>query len=166
MKEKKNSPVNPLSRTSQLIVEESSGEVLIYDLDRNQAHHLNRSASIIWKHCDGHKSASQIADIVGRELSTPVSEELVREALADLSDAVLLSNPVTAPRMTRRQMTARLGAAALAIPVILSLAGPTAAQACSGAIFAATGTPCGPTGATGSTGETGPTGPVGATGAI
>ena len=155
----KNVQLRPLARTSQLIVEELSDEVLIYDLDRDKAHNLNRSASIVWKHCDGLATTNEIAEILGRELASPVDEQLVWLALYELEDAFLLQNKIEAPPaislMTRRQMTAGLGAAALlAIPVILSLVAPAAAQACSP----------GPTGPTGPTGATGPTGPMGVMG--
>ncbi len=157
----KNVQLKPLARTSRLIVDEDfSDEVLIYDLDRHKAYHLNRSASIVWKHCDGLATTNEIAEILGRELASPGGEELVWLALYELDDAFLLQNKIKAPPavslMTRRQMTAGLSASALlAIPVILSLVGPVAAQATS---------PRGPTGAMGSTGVMGPTGPRGPTG--
>ncbi len=156
----KNAQLKPLARTSRLIVEELSDEVLIYDLDRDKAHHLNRSASIVWKHCDGLATTNEIAKILSREMASPVSEELVWLALYELEDAFLLQNKIKGPPavslMSRRQMTAGLSAAALlAIPIILSLIAPAAAQATS---------PFGPTGATGATGPTGATGATGATG--
>ncbi|MGI8885292.1 MAG: PqqD family protein, partial [Pyrinomonadaceae bacterium] len=156
----KNAQLKPLARTSRLIVEELSDEVLIYDLDRDKAHHLNRSASIVWKHCDGLATTNEIAKILSREMASPVSEELVWLALYELEDAFLLQNKIKGPPavslMSRRQMTAGLSAAALlAIPVILSLVAPAAAQATS------PGTP-GPTGPTGATGP--PRGATGATG--
>jgi hypothetical protein len=175
----KNAQLKPLARTNRLIVEELSDEVLIYDLDRDKAHHLNRSASIVWKHCDGLATTNEIAEMLGQELDSPVGEELVWLALYELEDAFLLQNKIKAPsaitQMTRRQMTTGLSAAALlAIPVILSLVAPTAAQGCSPFQTGPTG-PTGPTGQTGPvgvkramdpcptgpTGETGPTGPQG-----
>ncbi len=164
--------LKPLARTNRLIVEELPDEVLIYDLDRHKAHHLNRSASIVWKHCDGLATTNEIAEILGRELASPVGEEFVWLALYELDDAFLLQNKIKAPTaislMNRRQMAASLSATALlAIPVILSLVGPTAAQASSPGPTGATGPtgPIGPTGAIGPTGPTGPIGPTGATGA-
>lgn len=153
----------PLARTARLAVVESVDEVLIYDLDRDRAHHLNRSASIVWKHCNGLATTKEIAEIVGRELGSPVGEEFVWLALYDLEESFLLQDKVQASpaisRMSRRQMTARLGAVALAAaPIILSLAAPPAVRALSG--------PTGPTGATGATGATGPTGPTGPTGLL
>jgi len=149
--------LKPLARTNQLIVEELPDEVLIYDLDRHKAHHLNHSASIVWKHCDGLATTNEIAEILGRELGSPVGEEFVWLALYELEDALLLQNKIKAPTaislMNRRQMAASLSATALlAIPTILSLVGPVAAQA---------GSPRGVTGATGPSGVTGPTGPIG-----
>lgn len=176
----KNAQLKPLARTSQLIIEELSDEVLIYDLARDKAHHLNNSASIVWKHCDGLATTNEIAEILGRELASPVGEELVWLALYELEDAFLLQNKIKAPPaislMNRRQMTTGLSAAALlAIPVILSLVAPAAAQACSPGGTTGTTGPTGPTGPTGTTGPqgvmgllgpcpTGPTGPTGATG--
>ena len=43
----------PLARRERLLVEELPDEVLVYDLDREKAHCLNRTAALIWNHCDG-----------------------------------------------------------------------------------------------------------------
>jgi len=51
----------PLARQDRLVVQELSEEVLVYDLDRHRAHCLNRTAALIWRHCDGSTSVAEMA---------------------------------------------------------------------------------------------------------
>jgi len=42
-------------------VEELLDESVIYDLKTNKAHSLNRTATLVWRHCDGHTTVTQMA---------------------------------------------------------------------------------------------------------
>ncbi len=48
----------PVARHKNLIVKELPDETLIYDLDSDKAHCLNQTAALVWKNCDGTRSAS------------------------------------------------------------------------------------------------------------
>ena len=58
-------------------------EILVYDRERNVGHCLNSTAAAAWKLCDGKRSASELAKIMTRELSTQVNEPVVLLALED-----------------------------------------------------------------------------------
>jgi hypothetical protein len=136
--------IKPQARSEGLVIQELSDEVLIYDLERDKAHCLNQSAALIWKHCDGKTSISQLAQMIAKESGLPANEELVWLALEQLSKAQLL--PQTVKRdagkkpMTRREVIKRIGlGAAAAIPVVTSIVAPMAAQA---ATLLPPGSPC------------------------
>src|SRR5882762_10319132 len=122
--------VSPVARTESLIVKEVDGETLVYDLKTDKAHCLNDTAARVWKNCDGHNSVSEIAEVLSRESNFRVKEDLVWIALDQLERFKLLdeapAKPVHLFGMTRRQMVARLGLAAFALPAIVSIVVPTA----------------------------------------
>jgi hypothetical protein len=120
--------VLPHARQQSVIVKDLLDEVLIYDLDRNKAHCLNQSAAIVWRNCDGKSSISQIRKVLQKELSTPVSEEVVWLAIDQLNQFHLLEQGITRPQngVSRRSVLKNIGIAALAIPAIVSISAPTA----------------------------------------
>ena len=115
--------VSPVARTESLIVKEVDGETLVYDLKTDKAHCLNDTAARVWKNCDGRNSVSEISEILSAESNTTVKEDLVWLALDQLQNFKLLeetpAKPVHLFGMTRRQMVARLGIAAVALPAIV-----------------------------------------------
>jgi hypothetical protein len=124
----------PQARKEGLVVRELADELLVYDTHRDKAHCLNKTAALIFKHCDGRSSASEIAHTLSLELNAPVDEKLVWFALEQLSKDHLLEESVPIPSlmsgMTRRQMVRALGlAAVVAVPVVTSIVAPTPAQA-------------------------------------
>ena len=126
----------PLMRTERLIVDELRDEVLVYDLDRHQAHCLNSTAALVWKHCDGQTNPPDIARRLQDELRVPWKEDHVWLALRQLEQIHLLEAPIALPPqlagMSRRQMVRALGvAAAVAVPLVTSIVAPTPAQAAS-----------------------------------
>jgi hypothetical protein len=120
----------PVARKTDLVIEELSDETLVYDLNTKRAHCLNPTAASIWKNCDGQNSVAQIATSVERELGSPVSEEVVWLGLEQLASYRLLDNPPAAAKKTnvsRRQLMKKLGlAAAVSLPIIISITAPTA----------------------------------------
>lgn len=124
----------PLARKEGLIVQELPDELLIYDLNRHDAYCLNRSAALVWKHCDGRKNVRQIARLLGAELPARVAEDLVWLTLDRLFKArLVVGRSVPSDRRTRvsrREVAQKLGMASLlALPVITSIVAPAAAQA-------------------------------------
>jgi hypothetical protein len=125
--------VSPVARTESLIVKEVDGETLVYDLTTDKAHCLNDTATRVWKNCDGRKTVSEISAALSAESNTKVKDEVVWLALDQLDRFKLLEEAPAKPGflagMTRRQMVARLGIAAVALPAIVSIVSPTALAA-------------------------------------
>lgn len=140
---------NPIARKNDLVVQETSDEVLVYDLKTSKAHCLNSSAAMIWKSCNG---SNTVADIV-REFENngigSVSEDFVWLAIDQLNEKDLLANN-TVTRFngfSRRKALKTIGlASAVALPVIASLVAP---QQALGAVSCACQTPINCAGLTG-----------------
>src|SRR6266550_6313102 len=140
----------PKARTEQLIVKEIDDEVLVYDLKTDQAHCLNKTAALVWQHCDGQRSMSDIADSIAKHTDAPVDERVVLLALDGLGKHELLEKSLMRPAylegISRRELAKQVGLAALAIPVILSISSPAPAQTasqCASSNNRPNGCPCG-----------------------
>ena len=120
----------PKARTENLIIKELSDEVLVYDLDHNKAHCLNRTAALVWKVCDGKTSIEEINDRLADQTGVAVDERIIWLALKELETIDLLSQSTSKPAfiasLSRRQLIRNIGVAAVVLPAIISLATPTA----------------------------------------
>jgi hypothetical protein len=130
--------VVPAARSEGLVVERLGGETLVYDTERDQAHHLNPTAAVVFELCDGRATVGELAAIAAARLGQPVGAETVREALALLIERELLSQtPHSDAGVSRRQVVrhaALAGAGVVAAaPVIKSIVAPTPAHAQSSA---------------------------------
>src|SRR5205085_6124581 len=105
----------PRARKDKLVTTELAGERLVYDEKLDKAHCLNRTAALVWEHCDGRTTVAQMARLLESETKSPASNELVWLALHQLEKSHLLEKPLTRPaqvaRMSRREMVKRLGIA-------------------------------------------------------
>jgi hypothetical protein len=124
--------MRPEARIEGLLVEEVGDELVIYDVQRHRAHRLNRSAALVWRSCDGHKTVAELTRSLQQELSPAADKNLVCRAVHRLGKARLLREPASgsagAPRMTRRQALSRLGrtaALAFLVPAVTSITAPT-----------------------------------------
>ena len=126
----------PLARTDSLIVKELPDETLVYDRERDKAHCLNTTAALVWKNCDGRKTIAQLQELMEKEAGSPVPEEMIWLALDQLENFKLLSDapikPLELTGMSRRNLVKRIGFAALALPLIISISAPTAQAQASG----------------------------------
>ena len=129
----------PHARKEALLVQELADELLVYDLENHRAHCLNKTAALVWRHCDGQASPSEMARTLQKELRFPADQELVRFALDQLRRAHLLeernSPAVARTHYSRREFVKKLEklglAAAATLPVVSSLVSPTPAHAMS-----------------------------------
>lgn len=126
----------PSARQEGLVVREVADEVLVYDLERHEAHCLNASAAAVWRACDGSKTVAQIASQLRGELDPSIDEDVVWVALSELWKQNLLQGedePKTRSGLSRATLLKRagVGAAALSLPAITSLVAPTVAHAVS-----------------------------------
>ena len=117
-----------LARQKDIVVQELPDELMLYDLKRHKAHCLNTTAALIWNHCNGQTTVSEMAALLEQEVGSPVDEEVVLYALDKLGKANLLEEPLDLPPasgLSRRRMMKRLGVGAMAaLPVVMSLVSP------------------------------------------
>ena len=120
----------PLARRDPLVVNEFHGEVLVYDPDSHDAYCLNPTSALVWKNCDGRTTITETAQLLGRELNVPIDNDVVWLALSQLEKAKLLQGQVEPPpgsrKISRRELTRRIGIAALLLPAITVLFVPPA----------------------------------------
>ena len=134
-----NHQTKPRARKQGLVVQALPDETLVYDLDRDLAHCLNETASLVWRRCDGRTTTKEIARSLSKSLKQPVDEKIVWLALDQLDRNHLLSEesfiPKTVAGMNRREVVRALGiTAAIAIPAVVSIVAPTPAQAATGCL--------------------------------
>lgn len=121
----------PLAKKDGLKVQTVDQDTLVYDSTTDKAYVLNPSAAAVWKACNGQRTVPELAQLLNRE--TPTDEQVVWYALGQLNE--LLQEPVPVPqelaRISRRKFLKRAGlvAAAVAIPVVVSIVAPSPAAA-------------------------------------
>lgn len=118
----------PLSRFNNIVVQNLSDEVLIYDLLSNKAYYLNATSTTVFNACDG---KTTLADLKAK---SQLTDDLIFLALDELKKAELLEKDVqySSPfdGMSRREVIRKVGLSSLiALPVISSVIAPTAAHA-------------------------------------
>ncbi len=131
---------HPKRRDEGLIVREVESEVIVYDLDRHEAHCLNPEAARLWGACDGARDGREILRHVYGDQPTPGHEaalllglqQLREKHLLDDSDADSEFEPVA--HVNRRELLSRYGkvaAVTVALPAVMSIVSPTPAEAAS-----------------------------------
>jgi Coenzyme PQQ synthesis protein D (PqqD) len=124
----------PRARQEDLVIEGLDGETLVYDMRTHKAHCLNRTAALVWNHCDGRATVGEMAKVLENELSMLVRAEVVWMALEQLDKAQLLADHLpkstTHQTISRRAVMRRIGlGAAIALPIVSSILAPTTAEA-------------------------------------
>ena len=126
------SPQFPCARKTGLVIQDMPDEVLVYDLDTNKAHCLNKSAAFVWRSCDGKTSVSDIARLFEIQSGDKVSDDFVWLALDQLNENALLESEVKASfaGKSRREVIKKIGlASVVALPIVASLVAPKSAMA-------------------------------------
>lgn len=122
----------PVARKEGLVIQETSQEVLVYDLASNKAHCLNQTAAFVWKSCDGNNSIPEITRLFENEVGSAVHEDLIWLAIDQLNEKNLLEQELSngfAGR-SRREVIKKIGlATVVALPIVASLTAPTSALA-------------------------------------
>ncbi len=135
--------LKPEARTEGIVTQEMPDEVLVYDLVSNKAHCLNSTAGMIWKSCDGRSTTAEIRAVVEKETGKSVSDDVILLAVDQLrSTNLLVSNEVIEQSgLNRRELIKRAGlAAAIALPIVSSIAVPSNVMASASGLPA--GSPC------------------------
>ena len=126
----------PRARQDGLLEETVGEELLLYDQESHTAHCLSPIAACVWRHCDGEHDLTGLAELVG------ASKDLVADTLHELREKdLVVAGPQlrqsTVPGESRREAigrAARYGAAAAAVPLVVSATAATPAMASSGEI--------------------------------
>ena len=124
----------PIARKENIVVQKLDNETLVYDLDTNKAVCLNETSCMIWNYCNGKNSVEKIADLVSVETKALVSTELVELCIEQLHRESLLDNncdlTTSLTGLSRREAIKRIGlSTAIALPIVASIAAPSAVQA-------------------------------------
>lgn len=117
---------------ADLVVQEVRDELLVYDLNNNKAHCLNKTAAMVWNACDGRSAVTDIARSIGLETGGNVSDDIVWMAIDQLRENDLLETPsaLSAYSRSRREAIKKIGlASVVALPVVASLVAPQSALA-------------------------------------
>ena len=119
------------SRTAH--AEMLNDEICIYEWTAKRVHALNATAAQVWALCDGTRSVAEIAETLRREIGLH-ADDVVALAVAQFSEAGLLEAQVPAGTLalSRRRMVKQLGLTAAMLPVVSSIAAPSALEAASG----------------------------------
>ncbi len=114
----------PRRRPTGIVTEHLDGEVLLYVEATHRAFCLNPAASRVWESIDGTRDVAAIA----RQAS--MDPELVGSTLREMGDAGLLTEVPDLPAvdLSRRRL---VRAGLVAIPLILAITVPRAAEAAS-----------------------------------
>lgn len=124
----------PLSRQSDILVQDLEDELLIYDLRINKAYCLNQTSALVFQLSDGVKTVSEISELMSQKLGVLVGEELVWLALQNLEKENLLGNSEeltdVLANLSRREIVKKVGLASMvALPIIASVIAPSPAAA-------------------------------------
>jgi hypothetical protein len=125
--------VQMATRIDDVIIERCGSEMVVFVPVTNEAHSLNRTASLIFDLCDGVTTRAQMVGAL-QDVGLPADASVVNLALAELVDAslVVLDDPRQQLGVSRRTVIRRLGLSATAIallPVVETiLVQPAAAQ--------------------------------------
>ena len=143
---KKREPRAPRARKDGLLVQELHGEVLVYDLERDKAHCLNPTAALIWQHCDGQTTITELTGLLENSLNSPADESIIWYTLNQLEKDHLLEDPLAWPagmeRISRRALVRRIGVAVILLPLITTITAPTALATASCGMACGTGNSC------------------------
>ncbi|MEO8071682.1 MAG: PqqD family protein [Acidobacteriota bacterium] len=122
----------PTARKEGLVIQEMPDEILVYDLETNQAHCLNQTAASVWKNCDGVNSVTDIKLKLEKEFNSVIPEDFVWLAIDQLSKDKLLEKEIETKisGLSRREVIKRIGFASMAaLPVVAMLSFPQNALA-------------------------------------
>ncbi len=121
-----------ISKVDGLLTERVGAEVLVYNRTRQETHALNETAAIVFDLADGKTTREAMMAEVARRSGLPEDMDIVDYAIAELTEAQLVSldAPVVST-ITRRALIRKLGLtliAAAALPLIETVVMPARAQ--------------------------------------
>ncbi len=76
--------MRPLAQTTGLTVHDLPDEVLVFDPKTQKSHCLNRTATAVWRLCDGTRDVTDLAAAAADRLGQPLTRDVVELALGQL----------------------------------------------------------------------------------
>lgn len=139
--------MKPIARKTNIVVQETNLETLVYDLAINKAFLLNEISAFVWQNCNGEKEVSEISETLSKCSKQPINENIVWLAIEQLKNNNLIENAEELESgfegLSRREIVKKIGfGSIMAIPLISTIVAPTAATAQSGAACVTTNNPC------------------------
>lgn len=119
----------PTSKSKDILVQETTDELLIYDLNTNKTYHLNKTSTIVYRACGEQAS---FADL---KVKHKFTDDLIYFTLDELKANNLLEDYKSNyfKGVSRREAIKRVGLASMiALPIVTGLIAPKAAAAQSG----------------------------------
>ena len=129
--------VLPRLRTSDIIVRELQGELLIYDVVTNNALCLNPAARLVSDHCDGVTTMGEVVDKLGTGANAASAEVVVLSVLSRLQREGLLEGSIDLPGedlLSRRRVLSAAAVVGAALPLVSLLVVPSAMAQQSGCL--------------------------------
>jgi len=125
-------------QASGILTQKIGFETLVYNEQTHQAFCLNPVATETWSRFDGQQTPAEISAAASVVLGSPVSEQAVLLAIAELRGHGLIEpEPAAAARPvpTRRDLMRQIGAGAMVmLPAVAVVMAPRAAQAYNGCV--------------------------------
>jgi hypothetical protein len=126
----------PKARSEGLVIERLGDEMLVYDLEREEAHNLNPVATAVFECCDGATSVTGLVQRASDRLGQEVTTETVSQAVHELAAKLLLADPLPVVAVSRREVVRRAALAGVGVAgaatMIQSIVAPTPAHAQTG----------------------------------
>ncbi|MFV0389277.1 MAG: PqqD family protein [Pyrinomonadaceae bacterium] len=125
--------LKPKSRENEIVTQKTNDDLLLFDLESNNAYCLNSSNALIYSLCDGTRTIEQITEAFNRSSKSQVSADFIHLGIKGLSENRLIEDDsiddeIASP--SRRDLIKKIGiASAVALPIIYSVSAPTAANA-------------------------------------
>ena len=124
----------PRARRQALVACAVGRETIVYDRRTHTAHCLNPVLSVVWKHCDGCHTVSQIATILKSTAGVRIGLEAVQAGIEELGRVGLLeglrAEAAAVHSRGRRRLLKQLGAASAALITSMVVPPPAAAASC------------------------------------
>ena len=79
-----------LRRKEQVIAQESSGALVLFNMDDGQYYSLNEIGNRIWELCDGSRSVGQVVSILCEEYDSPA--EIVNSDALELLEELVIAD--------------------------------------------------------------------------
>lgn len=129
--------ITPIARFENIVVQELPDETLICDLISNRVFCLNKTASEVWKLCDGKNDVSQLNEKLSKKFREKITDDLIWITIDKLSNLELLAEtPEKVSDLnyeSRREMIKKIGLTSMvALPLVSLIIAPTALSAQSG----------------------------------